>query len=188
MLSSYDNRNSNRVMTLNHRQRVCLAVAGCLLMATLIYPPFKVQGISLGFAWIFFPPHPYAVIDVGMLLVEWVALLLCVVTVIFFFGGRGATLSGHEAGVVVEKVGRRSLILVLRAVWMICGFVMALQIIGLLPIIGWLGNIDVITDQELITVALKVSVGVIAAAGFYGLRKLINRLQARPTVSDTAAH
>ena len=188
MLSSYDNRNSNRVMTLNHRQRVCLAVAGCLLLASLIYPPFKIQGISLGFSWIFAPPNPYAVIDGGMLLVEWVALLLCVVTVIFFFGGRGAAISGHDAGVVAEKVGRRGLIFVLRAVWMICGFVMALQIIGLLPIIGWLGNIDVITDQELITVALKVSVGVIAAAGFYGLRKLINRLQARPTVSDTAAH
>lgn len=151
-------------------------------MATLIYPPFQVQGYSFGFAWIFSPPYPFASIDLGMLLVEWLAIALSTIAVLYFLGGNQSNINSESpAQLSVGGVAIRAGILVLRLVRIIFGLVMALQILGLVPILSWPLNPQFVTGEVIAQVVIKLLVLTIATLAFFGLRRLINWLHLRNT-------
>ena len=167
-------------MSLNNRQRTCLLVAGCFFAATLIYPPFSLQGIRQGYGWIFSPPHPFAVIDVGMLLIEWGALLLVTSALLFIPGRQDGSEALHEVGGELQRAGLWWVIVVLRLTRLLCGFILALQLFGLLPVLTWTMNPDAINGEVLLTLLIKVVVAIFVAGIALALRHLINRLhQAR---------
>lgn len=57
-----------------------------------------------------------------------------------------------------------------------CGFLFAMQIIGLFPVLTWLQQPDAVTGNMLALVFIKVVALVIFGALFFWLRNLINRL------------
>lgn len=60
-----------------------------------------------------------------------------------------------------------------------CGFLFAMQIIGLFPVLTWLQQPDAVTGNMLALVFIKVVALVIFGALFFWLRNLINRLYTR---------
>ena len=67
----------------------------------------------------------------------------------------------------------------LRFIRGICGFLFAMQIIGLFPVLTWLQQPDAITGNMLAQVFIKVVASAIFGALFFWLRNLINRLYAK---------
>lgn len=64
----------------------------------------------------------------------------------------------------------------LRLIRGICGFVFALQVLGLVPVLTWLSQPDAIDGKMVAMVVLKLVVLAVSGGLFFGLRKLINRL------------
>lgn len=152
-------------------------------MASLIYPPFQVQGYSFGFAWIFSPPYPFASIDLGMLMVEWLAITLSTIAALYFLGGNQSnTNSETPAQLSVSGVAIRVGITVLRLLRILFGLVMAFQMIGLIPILSWPLNPQIVTGEAIVQVVIKLIVLALATLAFFGLRRLINRLHARTSL------
>lgn len=170
-------------VSLNHRQRTCLLVAGCFFAATLIYPPFSLQGIRQGFGWIISPPHPFAVIDVGMLLIEWGALLLMTSALMFILGRQEGIDALNEIGSDIRRSGLWGAILVLRLTRLLCGFILAFQLFGMLPILTWAMNPEAINGEALVTLQIKVVVAIVVAGIALVLRRLINWLNKSRTGS-----
>lgn len=172
-------------MSLNHRQRTCLLVAGCFFAATLIYPPFSLQGIRQGFGWIFSPPHSHAVIDVGMLLIEWGALLLVTTALMFMLNRQDGSDGPNEIGGDLRQGGLWVAILVLRMTRLFCGFILALQLFGLLPVLTWAMTPEAVNGEAIVTLMIKVVVAMLMAGIALALRRLINWLhKARTGSSD----
>jgi hypothetical protein len=61
---------------MNLHQRRVIAIAGITIVVMLLYPPFQIMGRGLGYSWLFTPPYEQAIINVGQLLVQWVAVVL----------------------------------------------------------------------------------------------------------------
>lgn len=57
-----------------------------------------------------------------------------------------------------------------------CGFLFAMQIIGLFPVITWLQQPDAVSGNMLALVFIKVVALVVFGALFFWLRNLINRV------------
>jgi hypothetical protein len=85
---------------MNEHQRWILFAAAAVVVAMLLFPPFRSQGInglvmSAGYGFLFDPPrHPwsnnyYASIDLGTLLVQWVAVFLVAGILWFAFRDKG---------------------------------------------------------------------------------------------------
>lgn len=75
-----------------------------------------------------------------------------------------------------RNAGGGEMIMLLRVIRGICGFVAALQIIGLIPVLTWLSQPDAINEKMIAMAIFKIFVLVIFGGLFFGLRKLINRL------------
>ncbi len=149
-------------------------------MATLIYPPFQVQGYSFGFAWIFSPPYPVASIDLGMLLVEWVAITLLTIAALYFLGGN--QVNRNSEGSAQFSLGRlaiRAWIIFLRVVRILFGLMMGYQILGMMPILSWPLHPQIVTGEVIAQLVIKLFVLLIATLAFFGLRRLINWLYVR---------
>jgi hypothetical protein len=72
-------RDPNKDHQMNDNQKLlCLGIIA-IIVAMAVYPPFQVHwgGItrSVGYDWIFSPPHGAATIDVAMLIAQWVIVL-----------------------------------------------------------------------------------------------------------------
>lgn len=166
-------------MPLNPRQRMCLTLAAGLFAVTLVYPPFSLQGISQGFGWIVAPPHPLAIIDVGMLLVEWGALFLLSLVLVLVLGEKGSDDSdGSEqgGGRELRNASLATAIFGLRLVRALFGIVLAFQILGLLPILTWVAAPSDVSGDAIVTVLIKITVAAVATGMVLGLRRLINNL------------
>ena len=64
----------------------------------------------------------------------------------------------------------------LRFIRGVCGFVFALQVLGLVPVLTWFSQPDAIDGKMMAMLVLKIGVLVVFGGLFFGLRKLINRL------------
>ena len=65
--------------------------------------------------------------------------------------------------------------LVLRIVRAVCGLIAALQIFGLLPVLGWLQNLGAVTGDMWAVVVAKLLLLFVFGGIFFGLRSIINR-------------
>jgi hypothetical protein len=61
---------------MNDYQRKVLIAAASLIGLMLIYPPFQIMGRSVGYSWILSPPYAAATINIGQLLIQWLAVIL----------------------------------------------------------------------------------------------------------------
>jgi hypothetical protein len=64
---------------------------------------------------------------------------------------------------------------ILRAVRGVAGFIFALQIIGLFPVLTWFADVGAITGEMLAKVTLKIITCLIFGFLFFWLRGVINR-------------
>lgn len=178
-------------MSLNLAQKKAARLLGVAVAGSLVFPPFQIQGTSLGFDWIFSPPHPYAVIDPGMILVEWMGLGLLAICAMYFLNPKS----------LMEKSGKRSseiddsspvggsfaisaLVVLLRASRIGIGFILIVQIAGLFPIITWLANPHDVGGEALAQLIIKVGILLVAMLCFSLIRPLINRLHKAATAQD----
>lgn len=67
----------------------------------------------------------------------------------------------------------------LRIIRGIVGFIAAWQIVGLLPVIGWLSNLGATTGGMWAIAFVKAIILIVFGAAFFGLRLLINRLHTK---------
>lgn len=73
---------------MNQRQRKILIVCGVLIAAMLVYPPFRIGGIGMGYHWVF--SFEYGRVNVEQLLAQWVGVIL--------IGGIAYLLSNANSG------------------------------------------------------------------------------------------
>ena len=74
---------------MNEKQKMVLIVAACFVVAMLLYPPFHIiwtegRVVGTGYSWIFNPPE-YATVDSGLLLMQWLAVLMVGAMAYLFF-------------------------------------------------------------------------------------------------------
>lgn len=69
--------------------------------------------------------------------------------------------------------------LVLRIVRGIFGAIAGWQVIGMLPVTGWLQNLGAVTSSMWAVLALKLVLLLLFCSLFFGMRLLINRLHIR---------
>ena len=74
---------------MNDRQKSVLIVAAIVVLGMLLYPPFHIiwtegRVIGSGYRWIFNPPE-YATVDTGLLLTQWIAVLIVGAIAYLFF-------------------------------------------------------------------------------------------------------
>lgn len=167
---------------MNQRQRMILIVSAALIAMMLIYPPFQIMGRGRGYNWIFSPPHHAAIINVGQLLVQWVAVVL-IGGIMFLLSKDGKTSVGS---VGTEKTSETAIpegaftttLLALRLVRGFAGFIGGWQLVGLLPVFSWVANYNPDADfggMAVITL-MKLLVALICFGVFFGLRSVINKL------------
>jgi hypothetical protein len=66
--------------------------------------------------------------------------------------------------------------LLLRVIRAVFGFMAAWQILGLLPVVGWLQNIESASGGMWAIALVKIVMLLVFGTIFYGLRALINKL------------
>src|SRR5258708_39798037 len=64
---------------MNSRQRTVLIAYGVVVAGTLLYPPFHFVGSeglhrSFGYSWVFAPPNNVAIVNLGLLLTQWIGV------------------------------------------------------------------------------------------------------------------
>lgn len=75
---------------MNKKQRAVLILAAIVVLAMLLYPPFHQIGYrgqvgGMGYSWIFKPPYITTTVDTGLLLIQWIAVLIVGAIAYFFF-------------------------------------------------------------------------------------------------------
>ena len=65
---------------MNQKQKTVLIAVAAVVVGMLLYPPFHWQGPGgrvsrAGYSWIFNPPYDFTV-DIGLLLTQWIAVLI----------------------------------------------------------------------------------------------------------------
>lgn len=168
---------------MNQRQRVVLVVSAALIAMMLIYPPFQIMGRGMGYSWIFSPPHDVATINVGQLLVQWVAVGL--IGGIVFLLSKESKASAISSTGTVKASGTfipdsvfTGILFTLRLIRGFAGFIAGWQIVGLLPILSWIANYNPAADIENITtiIVMKSLSALLCFSVFFGLRSVINKL------------
>ena len=89
---------------MNNRQRTILIVVAALIGLMLLYPPFQIKGLGLGYSWIFSPPTDTATINAVQLLVQWVAVALIGGIAHFLSKGSQATISNITKSPAVVSI------------------------------------------------------------------------------------
>jgi hypothetical protein len=133
-------------MSMNTYQRSVLITAAAAVGAAFIYPPFHYRDFGLGFGWIFSPPYARAQVSVGLLLAEWVGILLMATIAYVIAGSRsaadrqtpvaGVTLNSVDAQIGkhnphVHPMPRRLLRMLLRTVLLLIAFVVCAAVFGI---------------------------------------------------------
>lgn len=167
----------NVELDMNLRQANTLQVSVGLLFMTLLYPPYQIMGRSLGYGWIFSPPHQYAIIDQGQMMVQWMALAIITGILFKFLGGE----NGKETtGIKLPIVSKRlfpPLILLLRILRGGIGFIGGWQLIGLLPMLSWFSAGEGVDwGKGAAIVLVKLIAAIVCFGLFMGMRVVINRL------------
>lgn len=190
---------------MNDQQRKVIIAMIVVILLMLAFPPFQVKianvTYNMGYESIFSPPvkvkgwnRVEATVDVFMLMVQWMGVLIA--------GGLGVFLTrrphsadggsiksdASETNNIVAKVQptegvsqpkRRLLSIsigILRIFRGIFGLVFVLQVIGLLPGLGWLIQPESITNELLGFFLIKLVVLVLSGVLFHWLRSVINNL------------
>lgn len=117
--------------------------------------------------------------DDGMLIERWNLQLFseeAMPIAIAEFQRRGLELPIRDVTASKKVRDGKSSYIALRVIRAICGFVAAWQVVGLLPVIGWLSNLSATTGGMWAFVFFKLLVMLIFGLAFFWLRALINRL------------
>ena len=66
---------------MNKKQKTALIAVAALVLGMLLHPPYHRQlpgggVIGLGYGWIFEPPFVRATVDIGLLIAQWIAVLI----------------------------------------------------------------------------------------------------------------
>ncbi len=66
---------------MNKKQRNVLIAVAVVVLAMLLYPPWQLKlsegrVFGRGFGWLFAPSDPRATVDVGLLIAEWIGVLI----------------------------------------------------------------------------------------------------------------
>ncbi|HOD79761.1 MAG TPA: hypothetical protein PKI10_16025 [Syntrophorhabdus sp.] len=74
---------------MNDKQKKVLIASAVTVLVMLLYPPFHVvweggKVLSMGYGWIFDPPI-YSTVNTGLLLTQWVAVLIVGAIAYFLF-------------------------------------------------------------------------------------------------------
>ena len=80
-------------LRMNDKQRAVLILAAIVILAMLLYPPFDQIGYrgqvwGIGYSWIFKPPYGPTKVDTGLLLIQWIGVLIVGAIAYFFFMDR----------------------------------------------------------------------------------------------------
>ena len=75
---------------MNEKQKIVLIIVAVIVLAMLLYPPFHIivsEGgvLGRGYGWIFNPPHHRAVVNTGLLLTQWIGMLIVGIIAYLFF-------------------------------------------------------------------------------------------------------
>jgi len=74
---------------MNEKQKIVLVIVAVVVLAMLLYPPFHiVRDIGVGgwgYSWIFNPPHFRATVNTGLLLTQWIGVLIVGIIAYLFF-------------------------------------------------------------------------------------------------------
>lgn len=76
---------------MNKHQRAVLIAFAALVAAMLLFPPYHFVGVgglhrSFGYSWIFSPPNEVAIVNLGLLLTQWIGVGI-VAAITFFLVG-----------------------------------------------------------------------------------------------------
>jgi len=66
---------------MNDKQKIVLVAVATVILGMLVFPPFNQkwsqgQVFSRGYSWIFVPPDDIATVDIGLLITQWLAVLV----------------------------------------------------------------------------------------------------------------
>ena len=183
MLSSYNHRNSGAAYGAQSESANLSGSGRMSCHGELDLPTVPSAGLQLRFRLDFFASVPVCLDRLGMLMVEWLAITLSTIAALYFLGGNQSnTNSETPAQLSVSGVAIRVGITVLRLLRILFGLVMAFQMIGLIPILSWPLNPQIVTGEAIVQVVIKLIVLALATLAFFGLRRLINRLHARTSL------
>ena len=158
-------------------------MSAALISMMIIYPPFQIMGRGMGYSWIFLPPHEAATINVGQLLVQWMAVGL-IGGIIFLIvkdndtSATGSTDTAKASGTPIPEGIFTITLFSLRLIRGIAGFFAGWQLVGLLPLFSTLANYDPAIDTDAVaTMAImKLILAIIFFIVFFGLRFIISKL------------
>jgi uncharacterized membrane protein len=103
-----------------------------------------------------------------MVLMAMAAALLISSLVLSWNDGEQRAVGSHTADMTI-----------LRWVRGFFGLIAGWQVVGLLPLLGWLGSLDQVTGENLAQVFIKLVVLLVAYGIFVGMKKLINWIHSR---------
>jgi hypothetical protein len=120
----------------------------------------------------------YAKQQAGHAWLKWLALIVAAVGVTQFFVTRPQSVPSPVAE--QRAVGSHTAdMTILRWVRGFFGLIAGWQVVGLLPLLGWLGSLDQVTGENLAQVFIKLVVLLVAYGIFVGMKKLINWIHSR---------
>lgn len=79
---------------MNGKQKKVLIAVAAVVLGMLLYPPFHSVGpggrvVGMGYRWIFAPPLYDRTLDIGLLITQWIAVLIIgAVAYLLFKDGR----------------------------------------------------------------------------------------------------
>lgn len=163
--------------------RIKLMVIAVILIITamMLYPPFIIirngSEINMGYSFLLEPPSR-AVVNISLLVTQWLFVLLISAPILFFLKKNNSSVSTQNYGKKPLFL-RKAIILSLHALRITIGLIFVWQILGLIPIYSWLGNLSGVTEDMLIAVAIKIIVMIIALFSYKWCKRYINVLSDR---------
>lgn len=197
---------------MNISQQRIIKVMIAIILLMLLFPPFQIEmanvKYNMGYEWLFTPPvrgwqRVEATVNVAMLLVQWISVLLVGGLGLYLTKDKQQAFSSSDDFKSSEKnrddlsvkppqpVAHNHLVSIgigaLRVIRGIFGLVFAMQIFGILPSLGWLGQPDEVTNEMMGFFIIKLVTLVISGLIFHWLRSLINNLYAKKLGSQFPA-
>lgn len=178
---------------MNKQQKLVLVGLIAVIIGMLLFPPFHIIGpngfvSNMGYGWIFNPPKPgylSATVNISMLLLQWLAAVLVAVLAFFLVSESKSAVAPAVAPETGDVTTSKShalfsiLFLSIRVVRGIAGLTAGYQIVGILPVITWLQDIDGVSGNMVAKLFIKVFILAIALLIFFGLRRVLNAIYVR---------
>jgi hypothetical protein len=95
------------------------------------------------------------------------------------FARRGLKMPEPKSAVAQSTQAGTSSYILLRIIRALFGFIAAGQLLGLLPVIGWLSNLSATNGGMWVIVVVKVFILLVFGGTFFWLRTLINKLHTK---------